>query len=104
MLEQKERQKERKNSIEKHHENADFFFNLDKMIADPAHSLAATMSDLVEDLELAKKMCSPSKMDELFNTLRKLNEKMYIYEETGMFGDEKTDDENTGSINDKLKI
>ena len=94
IMEQKERAKERKESIERHHEKADFFFNLDKLIAHPANALAAIMSDLVQDLELAKKMCNPSQMDELFNALRQVNEKLFIFHETGKFG------EKTGPVND----
>ena len=57
-----ENERERRESLANHQEKGDFFYLLDPMVRKPASVLTATMSDLVQDLELAKKMCKTSQL------------------------------------------
>ena len=57
-----ENERERRESLANHQEKGDFFYLLDPMVRKPASVLTAIMSDLVQDLELAKKMCKTSQL------------------------------------------
>ena len=84
-LREVEKEKERKASLEKHHTNAEFFYNIDKSVAEPAATLAAVLTDLVQDWNLSKRLCHPTKLDILWKTIKMINERFIYFEQVGKF-------------------
>lgn len=77
-----EAEKERKESLLLHHENADFFYALDETVRKHAQALAAAMSDFVQDHALASKLLRATHTDHLFNFMRRTKEEIIIYDQT----------------------
>ena len=71
-----ENERERRESLANHQEKGDFFYLLDPMVRKPASVLTAIMSDLVQDLELAKKMCKTSQLGPV--TSRWMSQKLIL--------------------------
>ena len=84
-LREVEKEKERKASVAKHQTNAEFFYNMDKSVAEPASLLAAILTDLVQDWNLSKRLCRPTKLDILWKTIKTINERFIYFEQVGTF-------------------